>query len=152
MKKYRFPLRSVQTVRGIREMNAKEAFSAAVHAVALAEAELAGVRDALTNLEEAMRRGRSSQIRASEQVAYLQEHEFQRANEKRALAKLQKAKDELEHCREQWIKARRDVRVIENLENKFRQDYLREFEKEAQAQLDDRTSALSGKTPSLLLS
>jgi flagellar export protein FliJ len=53
----------------------------------------------------------------------------------------------MDNCREQWIATRRDVRVIENLEHKARENYRRECEHEEQAQLDDRVNALVGKAP-----
>jgi flagellar FliJ protein len=150
MKKYRFPLRSVQTVREIREMNAREAFSAAMHGVSLAEGALNDVRLRISNLEQSMRSGRGALVRAAEQVAYIHEYEVQRENEKKALVELNKATELLNKRREAWILARRDVRVLENLETKSRQEYRREFEREEQSQLDDRTSALSGRAPLLM--
>jgi len=40
MKKFRFPLRSVETVRSIRELRAREQFSYTVHAFVTAEEHL----------------------------------------------------------------------------------------------------------------
>ena len=56
----------------------------------------------------------------------------------------------LDQRREAWVVARRDLRVIENLEVKARQVYRHELEYEEQKLLDDRTNATAGRAPLLM--
>jgi len=52
MKKFRFPLRSVTTIRNLREVRAREQFSAAVRVYVLADERLQTIRAKLTELED----------------------------------------------------------------------------------------------------
>ncbi len=150
MKKFRFSLRSVQTVRAIREMREREAFSFALKVHADAEAQVQKIKSDILRLEDLIRTKRGSIVIAAEQVSFLHEHGFLRDREKEAIASQEKARVKLDECRETWIVARRDMRVIENLEAKARQEYRLEFEREEQALLDDRTNATYGRAPLLM--
>lgn len=147
MKKFRFSLQSVQTVRAIKEMRAREAFSAAVHKAMEAENKLLAVRDRLAALEGLLVSGRSAVMVPSEQVAFLNEYEVQRRVEKEVQTEFEKSRKELDEQRELWIVTRRDLKVIDNLETKARHEYRVEFEREQQALMDDRTNALAGRAP-----
>jgi flagellar export protein FliJ len=149
MKKFRFSLRSVQTVRAIREMHAREAFGLALNVHSEAGTHLQSVRGDIRRLEELIISKRGAIVHAAEQVSFLHEHEFQRQREKDAVVALEKARNKLDECREIWIVARRDMRVIDNLETKARQEYRLEYEREEQALLDDRTNATFGRAPLL---
>lgn len=150
MKKFQFSLRSVQTVRSIHEMRAREAFSAAVHAVLLAEEKLNEIQRQELVIEGAMRDGRGSIVRPFEQVALLQEQEMLKSRRKIASEELSKASEKRETCRQAWIHARRDLKVIDNLETKARQHYRRECEVEEQKLIDDRTNATVGRETLLM--
>ncbi|MFA5264203.1 MAG: hypothetical protein WC378_10275 [Opitutaceae bacterium] len=150
MKKFRFSLRSVQTVRAIREMRAREAFGLALKAHAEAEEHLQKVRSDLRHLQELILSKRGAIVRAADQVSYLHEQEIQLQREKDAIAALEKTRARLDESREIWIVARRDMRVIDNLEIKARQEYRLELEREEQAHLDDRTNATFGRAPLLM--
>jgi flagellar biosynthesis chaperone FliJ len=51
----------------------------------------------------------------------------------------------MESARQVWLESRRDVRVIENLEQKARAEHLHEVERENQAAMDDRTGAMAAR-------
>ncbi len=149
MKKFRFTLRSVQTVRHIRELRAREQFGEALRAEATAQAALTGARDDQTELERLVAEKRAGCFLPAEQVAYIFEIQVQRERVKRAEEDLDRAKKQLEKSRETWIGSRRDVRVIDNLETRARADYRKESDHEEQALLDDRTNATAGRAPLL---
>lgn len=150
MKKFRFPLRSVETVRALGEMRAREAFSKALNDHAQALAALAQVRVELQELEELLVAERRSSIRGADQVAFIRAHQIGLERQAEAIKVCKQKEAELDDYRERWILARRDLRVINNLEAKARHEYRREFEREEQALLDDRTSAVAGRAPLLM--
>lgn len=150
MKKYRFPLQSVQTVRAIGELHAKEGFSKAVRAAAEAQRALDAVQERLTSLENLLLNERGTVMRPAEHVAHLLEHERLREEVKKAADAFAKARQKMDAAREVWITARKGLKVIENLEKKNRHQYNLDFEREAQALLDDRTNAMVGRAPLLL--
>ncbi len=149
MKKFKFPLRSVQTVRQIRELRARESFGEAMRAAAVAEAALTAARDDLADLERLVTEQRAGTFLPAEHVAFLNEFEVQRGCVKMREGEYLKAKASLEEARELWIGARRAVRVIDNLETRARTEYRHEFDREEQALLDDRTNATAGRAPLL---
>ena len=142
MKKFRFPLRSVVTVRELREQRAREVFSAAVHAYVGAEERVGEIRKRLSELEEILRNERAKTFRPSDQVAFLQAHHRETVCEIAAVKGVEQARVEMERCRLVWLEARRDVRLLENLELKARTAHRSDLEREEQALLDDRTNAL----------
>ena len=47
--------------------------------------------------------------------------------------------------RAEWLESRRDLRLIEKLEQTARQEYRRDEEREAQRTLDDRPHGANGR-------
>jgi len=131
-------------------MRAREAFGLALKAHSDAQAQVQKIKSDIILLEELMRTKRGAFVNAAEQVSFLHEHHFQREREKEATAALEKTRVKMDECRETWIVARRDMRVIDNLETKARQEYRIEFEREEQAIMDDRTNATFGRAPLLM--
>lgn len=146
MKKFRFPLKSLATVREARELQAREAFSAAVNAAAVAEQRLRSVRQRLTELERVMLGERSTLFRPADQSAFLYSHELEVRREREARDALAEAQAVVEQRRKDWMLSRRDLRLIEKLESKARASHQRELERELQLQLDDRTNALVSRS------
>jgi flagellar FliJ protein len=145
MKKFRFPLRSVATVRSIRELQAREQFSLAVHAYVTAGEHLQMLRARLAELEGILRSGRTRTFRAGDEVTFLDAYKTETIAVAKATAEVEKARAAMEAARQVWLGARRDLRVVENLEQKARATHRYEVEREDQAALDDRSSALSGR-------
>jgi flagellar protein FliJ len=142
MKKFRFPLHSVATLRKMRENERRERFAAAVHGYVNAEEALAAVNARIVELEEIIAGERAGRFRASAQVAFMQALSDEVARKFAAAAVVAETKLLMDQARESWIEARRDVRLIETLEAKARLTYRQAFEREEQALLDDRTNAL----------
>jgi flagellar export protein FliJ len=141
MKKFRFALQPLATVRGIRELRAREAFALTVGAHTRATQELERQRGALAALEAVLRSDRSGGFRAADQIAFQRGYLGALAAEKKAVDAVEKARVAMEAGRQAWLEARRGVRVVESLEQKARRLHRFELEREVQAQLDDRTSA-----------
>jgi flagellar FliJ protein len=148
MKKFRFPLHSVETVRSIRELRAREQFSLSVHVFVTAEERLQLLQTRLTELEAILRSGRSRTFRAGDAASFLEAYKTETTAVTKAAAELEKARAAMEAARQFWLGARRNLRVVENLEQKARAIHRHEVEREDQAALDDRTSALSARAAS----
>lgn len=151
MKKFRFPLKSLASVREARELQAREAFSVAAQAYSEAEQKLIQVRLRLKELARVMLESRGHHFQAAEQVSFLQVHRQEQLRETEAVAALEQARQTMETRRREWLERRRDLRLIEKLEEKARLTHRRAAERELQAELDDRTNALAVQT-SLLAS
>ena len=145
MKKFSFPLRSVETVRSIHELRAREQFSFSVHAFVTAEEYLQLLQTRLTELEKILRSGRSRTFRAGDEASFLEAYKTETAAVAKASAELEKARAAMETARQAWLGARRNLRVVQSLETKARAKHQHEYERESQAALDDRTSALSAR-------
>jgi flagellar FliJ protein len=145
MKKFHFPLRSVETVRSIRELRAREQFSLTVHAFVTAEEHLQMLQARLAELEGILRSGRTRTFRAGDEASFLEAYKAETIAAAKASAELEKARAAMEAARQAWLGARRNLRVVESLEQKAKAIYRHESEREDQAALDDRTSALSAR-------
>lgn len=145
MKKFRFPLRSVATVRSLAEMRAREHFSRAVQIFLETEQRLVAIRARLKELEERMREARGRAFRGAEQAAFLAALKDETVRATKTEAEVAEARAALEIARHAWLESRRDVRVIENLETKARRAHAVELERENQAAMDDRASALAAR-------
>jgi flagellar protein FliJ len=142
MKKFRFPLHSVATLRKMRENERRERFAAAVHSYVTAEEALAAVNARICELESIIANERTGLFRPSAQIAFMQALSDEIGRKSAAGAVVAEAKILMDQARESWVEARRDVRLIETLESKARLTYRQAFEREEQALLDDRTNAL----------
>jgi len=145
MKKFHFPLRSVETVRSIRELRAREQFSLSVHVFVTAEEYLQQLQARLAELEAILRSGRSRTFRAGDEASFLEAYKTETTAVAKAAAELEKARVAMEAARQSWLNARRNLRVVESLEAKAKAIHRHEVEREDQAALDDRTSALSAR-------
>jgi flagellar export protein FliJ len=146
MKKFRFPLRSVATVRNLLELRAREQFSRAVRACALAERALEAQRERVAELEAIIRSGRLGNFRPADQAVFMDAFKEENAQIAKLVGELNARREEREAAREAWFEARRDVRVIENLEQRARALHRQEVERENQAAMDDRASALAARS------
>jgi flagellar export protein FliJ len=142
MKKFRFPLRSVATVRSMIELRAREQFSRAVQACVAAEKKLTLQRERVAELESIIRSGRLERFRPADQSTFMAAFKDETAVIAKFTAELNSARREMESARQAWLESRRDVRVIENLEQKARHAHMLEVERENQAAMDDRTGAM----------
>ncbi|HEU5081182.1 MAG TPA: flagellar FliJ family protein [Opitutaceae bacterium] len=148
MKKFRFPLRTVATVRNLAELRARERFSAAVQVFMEAEAKLKAIRARLAEFEQLLVSRRGQSFRPAEEAGFLEALRQETVLATKTEAEVSTARQALEAARQAWLESRRDVRVIENLETKARQTHAREVERENQAALDDRTNAVVARAAS----
>lgn len=145
MKKFRFPLRSVATVRSIAELRARENFSSAVQIYLTAENELQALRTRLGEFEQLLRSGRGQAFRAADQVSFLAAFREDTIRATKMEVEVAKARQELETARQAWLESRRDVRVIEKLESKARLSHRQQSEREDQLAMDDRANGLAAR-------
>jgi flagellar FliJ protein len=143
MKKFRFPLRSVSTVRNLLELRAREQFSRTVHACGILEQQLQTRGTRLAELEEIIRTDRLRHFRAADQASFLAAFRDETAQTAALAGEVDKARATMEQARQAWLVSRRDVRVVEKLEQKARAAHRLESERENQAALDDRATALA---------
>lgn len=141
MKRFHFPLKSVATVREAREARVRDAFVAAVQALAAAESKLQNVRAEKIELERIMLAERREAFRAGEQAAFIQSHRRVITREGEAVSGVNQATQVREQRRQEWMSARRDVRLIEKLKEAALREYRAESEREAQRLLDDHSNA-----------
>lgn len=146
MKKFRFPLRSVATVRSMIELRAREQFSRCVQTCVDAEKRLVAQRERVSELESILRSGRLQRFRPADQATFMAAFKDETAIVAKIAAELDSARREMESARQAWLESRRDVRVIENLEQKARAAHLQEVERENQAAMDDRTGAMVARS------
>lgn len=129
-------------VRNFAELRARENFSKAFMAYSEIELQLQASRTRVAELEEMLRLGRTATFRASDQVTFMNAMRVEAVNATKIEAELKASRKALETARQAWLETRRDVRVIEKLEDKARLDHRIELEREVQAALDDRTSGM----------
>lgn len=147
MKRYRFPLKSVATVRSLAELRARERFSTALRECNEREQHLEMIRAVLADFEAKLRSGRSGTFRPSEQATALAAFHAETARAAKAEVDLAAARKALEAARQVWLESRRDQRVVEKLEERYRRAYRAEVAREDQLALDERTNAMSARVP-----
>jgi flagellar export protein FliJ len=145
MKKFRFPLRSVATVRNLMELRSREQFSRCVQACVAAENSLVAQRERVTELESILRSGRLERFRPADQATFMAAFKDESALVTKLTADLNSARRDMESARQGWLESRRDVRVIESLEQKARLAHQRDLERENQAAMDDRAGAMAAR-------
>ncbi len=145
MKKFRFPLSSVGTVRSMKELRARENFSKAVQAYVQAENRLQALRTRLAEFEEILRSGRGRAFRAADQVSFLAAFQEETVRVTTMESELVTIRQELEVARQAWLESRRDVRLIEKLEIKARYLHSQQREREEQLAMDDRTNGMAAR-------
>jgi flagellar FliJ protein len=137
MKRFRFPLRPVVTLRAHREIRARESFAAAVHAYVLSEEKLMATRARVARFEGALFAGRSGTFNpaaeAQQLTAYRRECEAEVEAERATFA----ARAEMDRCRADYLTAHRDLEVVQRLETKSRLAHRLEANREEQAEFDD---------------
>jgi flagellar export protein FliJ len=145
MKKFRFPLRSVATVRNMLELRAREQFSRTVQTCVAAENSLRAQRERVAELEAILRSGRLERFRPADQATFMAAFKDETGLVGKLTSELNSARREMESARQAWLESRRDVRVIESLEQKARLAHQRDLERENQAAMDDRAGALAAR-------
>jgi flagellar FliJ protein len=150
MKRFRFPLRPVAVLRAHRELRAREAFAAAVHACAQAEEELAATRARVAQFEASLSSGRHGCFSAAAEVEMLAGYRGECAAEAEAGRAVVAAKAVLEQRRTEYLDAHRKLEVVKRLEAKARLAHRVEAGREEQAEFDEFASRRSAVARSVL--
>ncbi len=137
MKKFRFPLRPVAVLRAHRELRAREAFAAAVHAYMLSEEELAGVRSRVARFEAELFAGRRERFSAADEAQALAAYRRECAAEAEAERAMIAARAKMGERRAEYLEAHRKLEVVNRLETKARTEHRLEANREEQAEFDD---------------
>lgn len=140
MKRFRFSLRPVAVLRAHRELRAREAFGAAVHAFVKAEEDLATTRARVARFEAELAAGRSGRFSAADEARALAVYRQECAAEAAAERAMIAARDAMNQRRAEYIDAHRKVEVVKRLEEKARNAHRLETAREEQAEFDDFAS------------
>lgn len=137
MKRFRFPLRPVAVLRAHRELKAREAFAAAVHAFVKSEETLAATRARVAEFEAALFAGRRERFSAADEAQALAAYRREWAAEAEAGRTMAAARAAMEQRRIEYLDAHRKVEVVKRLEDKARTAHRHEVAREEQAEFDD---------------
>lgn len=138
MKKFRFNLEPVATLRNLQEMRASEAFSAANKR--LAECEVAVERQQLrvAQFVETLIVRRATGLPGAVHASFMQSYRRELAAETAANEAKTRAQQEQESARKRWIDAHLQVRLVDKLRTKAKERFQTELVQFEQRQLDDR--------------
>lgn len=137
MKRFRFPLRPVSILRSHQELRAREKFAASVHTYVQAEAGLASTRERVAELERLMRCGREVSYSAGSAASLFQAYRSECAEEMAAERTVIETRDQMNHCREEYLVANRRLKVVNQLEEKALARHWSEAMRADQLELDD---------------
>lgn len=138
MKKFRFSLQAVLTVRTWRESQASQAFGRALQLRREAEETLGALQRQTSALAAAICADRGW---PALQANYLAAYREQCAREQRGAEAVAAAAAAVEKNRTAWLAARRDLRALENLAQKARQRHRVAAEREEQRAQDERPAS-----------
>lgn len=141
MKKFRFTLNSVAVVREVREALRREVFAGALREASTAERALEKVIAERTALAAALAASRTGTFRPAVQTAGLAAQQRMVQQEAEASTVLERARQTLEQRRAEWLAARREVRLLEQLKARAKERHRLELARAEQRELDDRPIA-----------
>lgn len=137
MKRFRFPLRPVAVLRAHREMRAREAFAASVHAYVQAEELLAATRARVAELAGALFDRRAGSFLAAEAASLFRSYRAECEEQLQVERKVIEARDAMNLRRDEYLQANRQLKVVQRLEEKARARHRTETNRAEQAELDD---------------
>jgi flagellar export protein FliJ len=138
MKKFRFPLEPVATLRNLQEMRASEAFSGANRKVAACGAALDEQQLRVAQFVEALIVCRATGLSGTVQASFMGAYRTELDQEKQAGEALARARTEQEESRQRWIEAHLQVKLVDKLRARARERFQTELVRFEQRQLDDR--------------
>ena len=138
MKKFRFTLQPVATVRDLQEMRAREGFALAVREVGARSQALSQQQLRVAEFVEALIAGRETGFAAAMQASFLRAYREEVAAERKALDALTQAEQERELARRRWIDTHVQLRLVEKLRDRARERHAADGARFEQRQLDDR--------------
>lgn len=149
MKRFHFPLRPVAVLRAHKELRAREAFAASVHAYVETEERLATTRARVSDLEGLLFAGRSGQFAAAEAAALFRVYRTECHAEVETEREVFAAKDLMNQRRSEYIEANRQLKIIHRLEEKARTKNRVENARIEQNELDEFAGYRASRRPAL---
>jgi flagellar FliJ protein len=137
MKKFRFPLESVKTVRDLHAQRAREAFTAELRLLEQAEDRLRRARERRRALSDSIIATRSVPFHSGELAAGLTAYHLSVQAEADAAKVRGETNSRLEQARERWMECRRQLEMVHRLEHQARLEHRATCEKVEQAALDE---------------
>ncbi len=149
MKRFRFPLRPVTVLRAHKELRAREAFAAAVHAYVQSEERLADTRKRVAELEQLLFAGRSGRFAAADAAALFRVYRTDCHAEMETEREVIAARDVMNQRRADYIEANRQLKIIHRLEEKARNKNRVENARIEQNELDEFAGFRASRRPTL---
>jgi flagellar export protein FliJ len=145
MKRFRFALQSVATLRELRELRARENLAATIRLCERAEIALADARARRELLEDLVRSGRAFTLRAAEHVAFLCALHSASEEESAAGREVDQAHAARDQRLSEYYEAARALKVLNNLETHAKAAHRLACEREEQTALDERSSIAAAR-------
>jgi flagellar export protein FliJ len=145
MKRFRFALQSVATLRELRELRARENLAAAIRLCERTEIALADARVRRELLEDLVRSGRAFTLRASEHVTFLCALRSAADEESAAVREVDQAHAARDQKLSEYYDAARALKVLNNLETRARAAHRVACDREEQTTLDERASIAAAR-------
>jgi flagellar protein FliJ len=149
MKRFRFNLEAVLSIRAVTERRAREHFGFAQAKVAEANQHLDQARYQRAALGEALATSRANHFRAVDQAGGMAALRLAERSELEATRLLNEAETARTRIREEWLLARRGLQVIERLEVRARQAHRLAADKLEQTLLDELGSMAAARVAHL---
>jgi flagellar FliJ protein len=149
MKRFRFPLQPVTVLRAHRELRAREAFAAAVHAYVQAEERLACTRARVTELGELLFERRQENFLAADAASLFRIYRAECQAEITAEREVIEARDVMGQRRQDYLEANRKLKVVQRLEEHARSRHQVEVRRAEQNALDDYAGYRNSRRPVL---
>lgn len=137
MKRFRFPLRPVAIIRAHHESRAKDAYRAAYAVLSEAEQRHASSLARLRSLAEAIDSHRQGTFSPQQATATARAYSMESQEVARAEKSVAEARQAMLGAREAYIKAHRELKVVQRLEEKARASHLAASRLFEQAALDE---------------
>jgi len=137
MKRFRFPLKPVATMRAHQELRAREELAASIHAFAQSAERLAAARVRVSELESILFACRRERLRAADEASFHQAYRRECASEVETHRKFVEARGDMEKSREAYLEANRRTKVVQRLEQRAVEAYRMEGLKSEQAEIDE---------------
>ena len=149
MKRFHFPLRPVAVIRAHKELLAREAFAASVHAYVKSEERLAETRARVGDLEKLLFAGRCERFVAADAAALFRVYRTECHAELETERSVIAAKEIMQTRRNEYIEANRQLKIIHRLEEKARDKNRIENARTEQNELDEFAGFRASRRPAL---
>ena len=149
MKRFHFPLRPVAVIRAHKEMLAREAFAASVHAYVQSEERLAATRTRVGEMEQLLFAGRRDRFVAADAAALYRVYRAECQAEMESERAVITAKEAMNQRRAEYIEANRQLKIIHKLEDKARTKNRLENARLEQNELDEFAGFQASRRPAL---